>query len=86
MPPVPLILAARLPWRMKRALPPMNVSSSSTSPASLLNVPVRIANRIRWNIGDVSFRDRGRFREHLGEREVEVRVGVAELRRDGVRA
>ena len=32
------------------------------------------------------FRDLGSFGQHLGEREVEVRVGVGELRRDRVRA
>ncbi len=32
------------------------------------------------------FRDLGCFGKHLGEREVEIRVGVCELRRDGVRA
>ena len=30
--------------------------------------------------------ERRRFGQHLGEREVEIRVGVVELRRDGVRA
>src|ERR1017187_2624093 len=45
--PVPLILAARLAACMLRALPPMKVSSASTSPQSIPSPPFLSANRRR---------------------------------------
>src|ERR1039458_287181 len=40
---------------MFRALPPMKVSSTSTSPASFANVPLRMASRIRWSMNHADF-------------------------------
>src|ERR1700724_1484652 len=48
MPPVPVIFSARFPLCMNRALPPMKVASTSTSPESLPNPPLWIASRSRW--------------------------------------
>lgn len=48
MPPVPVIFSLRSPLCMLRALPPIYVSSTSTSPDILSNEPVCTARRMRW--------------------------------------
>ena len=54
-PRLPPSRAAFLSLCMKRAAPPMNVSSASTRPCIFWNVPVRIASRIRWSMNHAVF-------------------------------
>ena len=52
---VPLILASRFPLCMKRALPPMKVSSASTMPENLSKPPRCMARRIRCIMNHADF-------------------------------
>jgi hypothetical protein len=51
----PLDALLALALCMLRASPPMNVSSLSTVPPSLRNVPVRMASRMRWSMNHAVF-------------------------------
>ena len=55
LPPVPVILRARTSLCMFRALPPINVSSTSTVPSNLSKLPVCIASLILCNMNHADF-------------------------------